>query len=249
MARKLTDAERKRRQLIKDYNRTVKRWAKAHARYWDKYAPRPYVASGRESDLNAGQMKQLEAQGRPAWGNPTSSHPPAESMDNRKLQRVTEAMKKELEPAFAKRRVKELRATAKNFASMVGSEVLEVELLALTDEQLERLHRTSDFFAHYDEWYKVQEEGEQAIAEWIDMLIRTIHAASPPTENQKKAVERKKEGLRRSQQREKKLVDYNEQVAARGKTRAEQIEQLKRYGVNPTYSRDPEWYLAYVTLP
>lgn len=247
MARRLSQKEKERRALMREYSQVARKWEKAHAKYWDRYAPKPFVAAGRESDMTAGQYGQMRYQGARFWGNPTASVKKAEEYESAyQMKKAIAAMKAELSPSFQKRRASALRGHARDFAGAIGDDELTRLIESLTDAQLEELNNTTDFFARFNQWYD-PDMNRMEKQQFIDSLKETIGAIvakSAPKESAQQ--QRREKAIAKSQKFEKRLTGYNEQVAARGTTREEKIEQLKRYGVAPLMNTDPEWYLAYL---
>lgn len=247
MARRLSQEEKERRALMREYSQVAKKWERAHARYWDDYAPRPFIAAGRESDMTAGQYGQVRYQGARLWGNPTAEVKKAEEYSSaQQLKKVIKAMKAELSPAFQKRRVSALRGHALDFAHTIGDDELTRVIGSLTDAQLEELNNTTDFFARFNQWYDpdMNRLEKQQFVDSMKETMLAILSKSAPREQARQ--QRREKALAKSQQFETRLTGYNEQLAARGATREEKIEQLKRYGVAPLLNTDPEWYLVYL---
>lgn len=255
------------KKLIRQYNRLLPKWEKAHARYWQQNASRPYVTVSGVSTADLSQQARMTPKAKTGpYGGPDIRRKRAEEYSsNRALRAAIESMRRETSPGFRRRRLENQKKWMLRRLEAFQDE----ELLAFAEElsldQIEQLYDFGDFgqilnssvdIINSDPTMALDPVEEEAMRDTLRQRIDEVLGELSPY--RRRRAERKTRKARRKAEKARKRAEYMaEEPARRQQTRdynarmaSKGREWLERYGVKDTFGPEAsmtreEWIASY----
>ena len=175
----------------RDYKRIERQWNKEHNRYWQKFAQHPFLTAYGESDTSLGMRSAMShVKGLP-FGNIDYQRQllPEQIRSESDLKKRMEILKRELSPAYQRKRITQLRKNLMEHAASFNDPRIPKMIKKLSNEQLFALQNFTNFVPIYYRYMSTNVEitlGEDidatehdAQVEHMLMLIEQVKSRYP----------------------------------------------------------------------